>query len=265
MDSKLTTYKTVLYGTATGAIALVALSALWYASSYAHSFRPESGWNTISVTAEGKATGVPDIAQISFSVSTDGGKDVSAAQESTNKKMDDITKFLVDQGVGKDDITTTGYNVNPRYNYPVCTGGICRSPEVTGYTVMQSVSVKVRDVSKSGAIVSGVVSKGATGVSGPTFVIDDATKLQDEARGKAIAKAKAKAETIAKQSGIKLGKLLSITDDTQNPMPYGMGGDAMYESQKGGGMMAPAAATAPNIQPGSQDVTINVTLNYSIR
>lgn len=254
-------YKKALYGTTIFALVMVSIAALSYAHSYADSFSPENGWNTLNVSAEGKATGIPDIAQVTFSVTTDG-KDASTAQGETVKKMDEITKFLEEKGVKKEDIQTTGYNVYPKQEYQCANRMIPCNPITTGYTVSQEVSVKIRDTAKAGEILGSVVGKGATNVSGPTFVIDDPSKLESEARGEAIEKAREKAETIARQSGLKLGKLISVTDDGSNgPMPYmdGKGGmmDSMVSNQ-----VAPAS---PNIQPGSQDVTMNVTLTYSIR
>lgn len=260
MEHKLTTYKTILYVTASAALGLIALSALWYANTYAKSLRPEAGWNTFTVSAEGKATGIPNIAQISFGVSTDSGKDMSAAQAENTKKMDDIMKFLDEQGVKKEDITTTGYNVSPRYQYFPCTAMSCKPAETVGYNISQSVSVKVRDISKAGGILSGVVSRGANNTSGPTFVIDDKDKLESQARGEAIAKARAKAETIADQGGFRIGKLLSVSDNTNNPGMYGMGGDMMSAAP----MMA-KESRAVSIEPGSQDVTVQVSVTYSIR
>lgn len=255
-----THYKKALYGTLMFALVIVSIAALSYAHSYSKSFSPESGWNTINVSGEGKATGIPDVAEVSFSVTTDAA-DAAKAQEDTVKKMDDITKFLEEKGVDKKDIQTTGYNVYPKQEYRCPTRVTC-TMVTTGYSVSQEVTVKIRDMGKTGEILGGVVSKGATGASGPTFVIDDKSKLEDEARGEAIAKAKEKAESIARQSGLKLGKLIAISEDGSGYMPYaeGKGGGAMDSF-----MMAPQANVAPNIQPGSQDVTMNVTLTYSIR
>lgn len=255
-----TNFKKALYGTAIFAMVMLSISALSYAHSYAESFSPESGWNTLNVTAEGKATGIPDVAQVSFSVTTDGAT-AEAAQGDTVKKMDDITKYLEEQGVEKEDIQTTGYNVYPRQEYRCANRMLPCTPTTTGYSVSQEVTVKLRDTGKAGAILGEVVKKGATGASGPSFVIDDPSKLEEEARGEAIEKARAKARVIADQAGLKLGKILSITDDGSG-MPYMMGG-------KGGGGMDSAvtnqAAPAPNIQPGSQEVRMNVTITYALR
>jgi uncharacterized protein YggE len=257
-----TTYKKALYGTTIFALVILSIAALSYANSYAQSFSPESGWNTLTVSAEGKATGIPDVAQVTFSVTTEG-KDAATAQGDTIKKMDDITTYLLDKGVEKKDIQTTGYNVYPRETYNCTNRMVPCNPTIIGYTVSQQVTVKIREVAKAGEILGEVVTKGATNVSGPTFVIDDASELEDEARAEAIDKAKERARTIARQSGIKLGKLIGVSDDGSGPMPYAMDGrggaemDMMVKNQ--------AAPAMPNIQPGSQEVFKTVTLTYSIR
>lgn len=252
--------KHVLYWTAAAALVIGALASLWYVSAYARSLRPEGGWNTISVSAEGTANRIPDIAQISFSVNSDGGKDLAKIQEDNTNKMNEITKYLDEQGVKKEDIKTSSYNVSPRYQYFPCTAGFCRPAEVTGYTISQTVEVKVRDTAKAGDLIAGSVERGANGITGPNFVVDDETEAADEARGMAIEKARAKAEQIAEQSGLRLGKLLNVSEDN-----YG-GEQPMYDRAMGmGAMEAQSNAAAPALQPGSQEVKANVTLTYSVR
>jgi uncharacterized protein YggE len=138
----------------------------------------------------------------------------------------------------------------------------CPPSEIVGYTVTQTVKVKVRDFAKIGDIMSGVVKNGANNVSSLSFTIDDPAKLQDEARAKAIAEAKSRAEEIAKAGGFKLGKLVAIDDMN------GIYGYKMYDSAVGRGgleMSANASAPVPAIEPGSEEVTINVVLRYQIR
>jgi uncharacterized protein YggE len=128
-----------------------------------------------------------------------------------------------------------------------------------GYTITQSVEVKVRDFSKAGDILSGVVGSGANSVSSLNFTIDDPTRVQSEARAQAIQKAKEQAETVAKAGGFKVGRLLSI-DEGYSPVydrSYGMGGS--NESMK-----SMSAAPVPAIEPGSQDIVVNVNLRYEI-
>lgn len=136
----------------------------------------------------------------------------------------------------------------------------CLPPEISGYTVQQSVSVKARDFTKVGSMLADVVTSGANSVSQLNFTMDDPTEVQSQARAEAIQKAKVKAKSIAKAGGFRLGKLLSIEEGGIAPMyyGYGMGG---IEKQSLDSMAAPA----PAIEAGSQEVKVNVTLRYEIR
>ena len=105
---------------------------------------------------------------------------------------------------------------------------------------------------------SGVVENGANTVSSLQFTIDDAAKVQSEARAEAIQKAKEQAIAIADAGGFRLGKLLSI-DEGNYPQP-------MSFNDMGGGYAGVSMKAAPPIiQPGSQDISVSVTLRYEIR
>jgi len=251
--------KHVLYWTAAAALTIGALSTLWYVSAYARSLRPEGGWNTVTVSAEGTASPVPDVGQLGFSVISEGGTDISALQEDNTKKMNDILAFLDEQDVEKEDVKTASYQVTPRYQYFPCTAGSCRPAQVVGYTVSQTVQVKVRDLARSGDIIAGATERGANGITGPDFVVDDATGAENEARAMAIGKAKEKARMIAQQSGLRLGKLLSVSDDYSGGVqPYG---GTQYES----GAIDGKGTASPVLEPGSQEVKVSVSLTYSVR
>ena len=257
-----------------GVAAIVALlagaGASWrYVGAYAKSIEPSS-FRSFSVYGEGKATTIPDIAEFSFSIITEGGKDLGKLQSENTAKANGTIAFLKSNGVEEKDIRTSGYSVEPRYQYFECgprilpPGGVsslepCPPPEITGYTVRQSVSVKVRDFSVAGDLLSGVVKEGANSVSGLSFRVDDPEKSRAEAREKAIGKARTKAEAIAKAGGFKVGRLLNL-DEGGSPIPifdqYGMGGGAFEKS-------APSAA--PIIEPGSQEISVTINLRYEIR
>jgi uncharacterized protein YggE len=277
-----------------GAVAVLALAcaALIYAVYYGRSIEPSS-YRSFSVSGDGKSVSVPDVAQFSFTVITEGGKDLAALQRQNTEASNKAIAFVKGNGVADKDIKTSYYNVDPRYENYSCydapvsvptrdesaasgSGGsavsstppaasstkrVCPPPSIVGYTVTQSVGVKIRDFSKVGDIMTGVVTNGANRVGSLSFTLDDPTSVQDEARAQAIAKAKAKAQGIARAGGFTLGRLLNISENGNYPyayksvssdMAYGMGGSV-------------ESAPAPSIEPGSQDTSVTVTLTYEIK
>lgn len=242
------------------AILLGTVSAWRYVGAYARSTQPSS-FRSFSVSAEGKATAIPDVAQFSFQVITEGGKNLAQLQENNVAKINAAIAFLKENNVEAKDIKTESFSVDPRYQSYSCPelGGACPPADIVGYTIRQSVSVKVRNFGNTGAILAGLVDKGANTVSGLSFTTDDPSAVQSEARAEAIAKAKEKAKSVARAGGFRVGRLLSIYEDQGYPAPYygyGMGGDSRsFEAQK---------VAAPTIEPGSTDTKVVVTLTYEI-
>jgi uncharacterized protein len=254
-----------------GAVLVVGVLALSYAGvTYSKSMGP-GAYREFSVSGDATVVSVPDIAQFSFSVITEGGTDLGALSKDNIDKTNKAIAFLKDKGIDAKDIKTQNYSVDPRYTYPSCgpsaPGYIqsCPPASITGYTITQSVMVKIRDFTKIGDAMSGVVSNGANNVSGLSFTIDDPDALQNQAREEAIGKAKDKAEAVAKAGGFHLGKLVAIEDGASyDPYyGYGMGGDGYATKEMSA--VAPQANVAPSIEPGSQDVKMTVTLRYQIR
>lgn len=252
-----------------GVVALLfaGYAAVAYTNAYSSSIEPGS-YRSFSVSGEGKVVVVPDIAQMSFSVLTEGGTDLGALQTRNTTKVNSAIEFVKGKGVDAKDIKTESYSVSPRYqtyncNRPYGTADVapCPPAEIVGYSISQTVSVKVRDFTKIGDILSGVVTNGANQVYGPNFTVDDPTKPRNDARAEAIKKAQESAVGIANAGGFSLGRLLGI-DESGGPIyydrsAYGMGGAEAMKSV--------AAAPAPAIEAGSQDVTVSVTLRYEIR
>jgi uncharacterized protein YggE len=249
-----------------GGAAVIALVAFAYAGVlYAKSVQPNA-YRDFTVSADSKVVAVPDVAMFTFSVISEGGKDLKSLQKDNTDRTNKVIDFLKENKIDAKDIKTEGYDVSPRYQSYSCSssvngmGSVCPPATIVGYTITQTVSVKARDFSKVGDALGGVVDKGANNVSSLSFTIDDPDKLQGQAREEAIAKAKDKAEAIAKAGGFHLGKLVAI-DEGSSPIyydkvGYGMGADARLESQ---------TSAAPAVEPGSQDVSITVTLRYEIR
>lgn len=275
-------------------IGVLSFAVLSYVQTYSDSIEPGT-YRSFSVSGEGKVVAVPDVATFSFSIITEGGKDLAALQKENTTKGNKIIDFIKSGGVAAKDIKTEGYSVYPRYtNYtcrqvavPMMEGGsggyggsapsgvgiaqpstavaypidkVCPPAEISGYSINQTVSVKVRDFAKAGDILSGAVTNGANSVSQLSFDIDNRDTVESEARAEAIQKAKIKAKAVAKAGGFSLGRLLAIDEGGYGGPVYFA--KSMVADGRGGGL---EAAPAPSIEPGSQDVIISVTLRYEIR
>ncbi len=129
-----------------------------------------------------------------------------------------------------------------------------------GYIVDQSVSVKVRNVDVAGKLLTGVGERGASNVSGLNFTVDNNEELQKEARAKAIADAKEKAEELRKELGVSLVRVVSYGESGNWPVPYysklGMGGAMDVRSE---------SAASPEIPTGENKIISNVSITYEIR
>ncbi len=130
-----------------------------------------------------------------------------------------------------------------------------------GYEVRQSTTVKVRDTAKAGDLLAGVGDKGATELSGLNFTFDKPEATQTEARNKAIADAKAKADELAKQLGVHLVRVVSFSESGSGypqPYAYGRGGATANQAMD-------SKAVAPEISVGQNNVTDDVSITYEIK
>ncbi len=237
---------------------LLAAAAVSYAYSYSRFVEKTYPTKTFSVDGTGEIDTTPDVASFSVSVASEGGQNVSEVQQANTLKMNAITDFIKEQGVEKKDIKTMEYNLAPRYSYQPCKDGICPSAVITGYTLTQTLGVKVRDTERLGGLLSGVVEKGANAVSQVKFVVDDDEAARAAARVEAIGKAQIKAGQIAKAGGFKVGKILSLYENT-DPSPFGDSPVGL-----GGGEMAKVVNVAPTPEPGVTTTKVQVTLTYEI-
>ncbi|HEV7121759.1 MAG TPA: SIMPL domain-containing protein [Candidatus Paceibacterota bacterium] len=248
---------------ATAALALLALFLLVKTADALDQFGilPGQPINTITVTGEGKSTATPDVAQITFTVQ-ESAATVQAAQDAATKRTNDAIAALKSEGIAEADIKTLGYNVNPQYATQSCPpGALCpqyiNASKITGYEVSQTVQVKVRDTNKAGTVLQNLGTLGVQNISGPDFMVDDPTKAQADARGKAIDDARAKAEALAKQLHVRLGSVVSYSENGGGyPVP-------MY--QAAGKSAALDAAVAPSLPTGTNETDVNVSVTYQIK
>ena len=236
------------------ALVLVSLSSLLYVRSYDKSQQPSS----FSVSATGKVVAIPDVAKFTISVMSQGGLNLETIQDENADKSNSVADFLKSQGIDDKDIKTQAYGIEPRYQYGVCRydGEICPPPTIVGYTVSQTLEVKGRDFEKLGDMLSGVVERGVNWFSDLSFTVDDPTLLEQQAREQAIEQAKEKATMIAKSGGFRLGRLIQLSE--------GGAYIPQYVSDYGTGEGRSVPAKGPYLEPGSQEVSIQVSLIYEI-
>lgn len=220
---------------------------------------------TISVTGDGEVFAVPDVGQFSFSV-TAKADTAEAAQEQSGTAINDILDFLAESGVSDTDIKTRNYNLYPQYRWvePICEfGQFCGSGErvADGFEVNQTIEVKVRDTDTASAIVTGVGERGATNISGVTFVVDDTDALVAQARSAAIADAKVEAKRLAADLGVRLVRITGYYEDGGNkfydPMPF--------EARSFSLEAAEADFGGPSLPVGEDKITSNVTITYEVK
>lgn len=214
---------------------------------------------TLTVTAEGEALAVADIASFSFSVNEEGATS-EAAQKKATEKINKALEYLKSAGVEEKDIKTENYSISPKYDQVApCYAFDCPPAvqKIVGYTVSQTILVKVRDIDNTGKFLTELTQFGINSVSGISFTIDDEELLYAKAREEAITKAQQKVEVLAKDLGVRVGKVISFNEEGPN-MPYqeyGMGGDAMMTK----------SFVTPQIPQGENNYTTRVHITYELK
>lgn len=272
--------------------AIVATIKVAGSSHYSNGNNPDQ--NTITVNGTGNAYAVPDVATFTYTV-TDTEKTVAAAQSKTDTIANKALAVVRASGVADKDIQTQYYSINPHYEYQsavcpqpavynssVISGGgdsssvssgvmipnAAPAPSadmycppnknvLTGYDVSESVSVKLRDLSKAGSLLASLGSTGVSNLNGPSFGVDNPDSVQAQARSKAISDAQSKAKELSKELGV---RIVRITSFSENNGSYP--GPIMYAMNASAGS---AKAVAPEIATGQQEVTDNVSITYEIR
>ncbi|MBP1883438.1 SIMPL domain-containing protein [Sinorhizobium mexicanum] len=204
----------------------------------------------IKVSGEGRATAAPDMAIVQLSVVKDA-KTAREALDANNKAMAEVLSALKQGGIAERDLQTSGFAINPQYNYPQGNDGTNRPPELVGYQVVNGVTVRVRDLSKLGEVLDKSVSLGINQGGGIEFTKDKPDEVITEARKAAVSDAIVKAKVLAEAAGVSLGRLIEISEQASRPEPV-----PMVRS-----MAKEFAADAVPIATGENayNVTVNVT------
>lgn len=206
-----------------------------------------------TVQGTGEVTAIPDTALLSLGVNKNAST-VQSAQEQVNKVINQITSDMKGLGIEEKNIKTTNYSVNPNYDY---SGG---SQRINGYVVNADIQVKVKPIDKANEAIDLATKAGATNVGNIQFVIDETKQkeLEEQARKEAIEAAKAKAQSISKVSGIRLGRLVDVQENGNGYQPPVMYNAALKVEDARG----TAAVPPTELNPGENKVTSNVTLSY---
>jgi uncharacterized protein YggE len=237
-------------------VGVLALSAIWLTQSIDQMRRSGNVSDVITVTGTGRVTAAPDIAVADLAITVERAT-AAAAQDEANKKSQAVVDYLTGAGIPEKDIRTSNYNIYPQYDY---TDGRSR---IRGYQVTQTLEVKIRDLDKANTVLDGVVDAGVNQVNNFRFDIDDPEELKAEARAKAIADANEKAHQLKSQLGVRLGRIVSFSEDTGGyPPPYFLRSEA---GGFGGDAMSVKAMPAPAVPTGENEVVVNVSITYQIR
>jgi uncharacterized protein YggE len=205
----------------------------------------------LDVSATGEATRVPDVAIISTGVTTRAAS-ARAALEQNAARMERVRAALKRAGIADRDIQTSNISLNPEYRYVEN-----QAPKLVGYTASNQLSVRFRDIAKSGDIIDALVAEGANQINGPTLTIDKPEEALDEARTKALAAGRARAELYARALGMRVTRLLSISESGGNyPVPPPM--PVMMEARAQGGY-------ATKIDPGEQKLSVTLGMVFELQ
>lgn len=204
----------------------------------------------LTMTVEGRTTRTPDVAEISGGVVTSAATAAAALAENA-EKMNAVVAAVRKAGIAERDIQTAGLNLQAQYRYEAN-----QAPILTGYQVSNTVNLRVRAVAQTGKLIDTLVGVGANQINGPTFRVEDSDAALDEARQAAIGTAKARAELYAKAAGMRVRRIVTISEGgaiEPGPRPMMMKTMAM-DSER-----APTPVAA-----GEVALSVNVTVVFAL-
>ena len=202
----------------------------------------------IMVTGEGRIASAPDMALIHLGVTTQGDTGATALA-ANSAEIAKVLANLTAAGITGRDVQTTGLSINPNWQNEASSSSMV----IKGYIASNTVTVRVRALDSLGALLDAAVKDGANTLNGVEFGLQDSAPVQAEARKRAVADARARAELIAGAAGVKLGAIKSITEGGAAPMPVPMLR-----------MAAEAAAGAVPVASGEVGTTAQVTIVWTL-
>lgn len=227
----------------------LALAAALLLSTAAYADDHEMQMTTVDVTATVEVKAAPDVAQISAGVITTAPT-AAAAMKDNAAQMTKVFSALKDAGIAEKDIQTAGINVNAQYAYQ---DG--RAPRVTGYQASNTVSVTLRNLDAAGKTLDTLVTAGANNINGPSFSVENPEDLLDKARADAVRKAQKRADLLANAAGLKVKRLITLSENTQEFTPQPR---MMMKA------MAMEAAASTPVSPGQVGLSATVRAQYEL-
>ncbi|WP_183425828.1 SIMPL domain-containing protein [Luteimonas sp. RC10] len=201
----------------------------------------------LSISARAEASRVPDIATLSTGVVTQAA-DANGAMRANAEQMTRLTAAIKAAGIAERDVQTSGINLSPQYHYAEN-----QPPTITGYQASNTVNLKVRDLRRLGSVLDALVANGANQINGPTFEIDNAEAVEDEARAAALKLAQQRAELYANSLGMRVRRIVSISEG---------GGFAPPRPAMAMRMVAQDASTP--IAPGESSLSANLNVVFEL-
>jgi uncharacterized protein YggE len=202
----------------------------------------------LSVVAQGTATGKPDLAMITLGVETRDPEAKNAAEQN-DQQMAQVMSAFTELGIAEEDIQTVDYSIRAEIDYSN------NEQRLLGYVVTNSVQVKIRDMSKVGAVLDAATGAGANNVYGIQFTFEDPSALREQARTEAMSEARKKADALAQLAGVGVGRPRYISESFVEPPIYA---ERAAVAPAVGGGVTPVSA-------GQLEVTVQVQVTYEIR
>lgn len=205
----------------------------------------------LDIVATGESRQVPDIAVINAGVVTEAPS-AAAALSGNNRRMQAVFRALDAAGIEERDIQTASINLNARYDYSDRS-----EPRLLGYTASNQLTVRFREIARAGAIIDALVAQGVNQINGPSLQIDEPRAAMDEARRDAIAKARQRAELYAAAAGMRVVRIVAISEAGAARPPVALAGRAMAMDVN---------ESAPlQIAAGEQRLTANISVTFELQ
>lgn len=206
---------------------------------------------TISVNGSGKVSVTPDVALINLGVEAINPDPARAISDNT-ERMNAVINAIKALGVEAKDIQTTNFSMWIENIYDI--NG--RNTGETRYHVINQISVKVRDIAKTGDVLTAALQAGANSVNGISFTVADQTAYIEAARAAAVANAKAKAEQLARGLGVSVGKVRTISEYSYTPV---------YAEAKADRALGMGGGASVPVETGQFEITVDVQVVFDIQ